>query len=489
MASLIVDLDIVGSTRYGRNSKISLENTYNMFITDDALVSYSGYKEVKELPGVESRGLFKSTKSNIMIHVIDDNIYEVDNGLNYNNVGNLSTNSGPVFIAQNGIGQFCISDLSNLYAYKVGGTLALVTTPPTPSGGFLPGNVDEQDGYFITVNRLTNVWNISHLNDVNNWLEIDASNGLTYSTTLGDGSDTCQACIVANRLLFIMGNNTTQIYRDVGNTLFPYQRDNSLSFEYGCISIESISSNFGYVIWLGRNSNGSPTLLMSSGGPAKQVSPDGIELTLEQLKYPEDASGYLFEQGSHIFYQITFEKDNLSLVYDVEYNRFFTLIDEDFNHHIARKLVRYNNIDYFMAYASKEANTVKLYEFSPKYSTFNGIPIPQLRYTKPFRLPDARRFRISKIIITMEQGNTVELQKVAIAISRDGGKSFGHPFPLLCNDQGYGANKMVFRKLGSANDITVKFWFYTGDNSTSSLIDDGNLNHRFSIISAVMEII
>ncbi len=97
----LLPLNIVGGANFGRYGKISQENTYNMFVADNALVPYLGYKTAQVIPGLESRGLFYSSIFNIMIHVIDSSVYTVDVGLNYSLVGQLSTSSGLVYITSN----------------------------------------------------------------------------------------------------------------------------------------------------------------------------------------------------------------------------------------------------------------------------------------------------------------------------------------------------------------------------------------------------
>ncbi len=42
-------LDIVGSTKFGRYPKISVEQTWNMIISDGFLVPFAGYLKVAEL--------------------------------------------------------------------------------------------------------------------------------------------------------------------------------------------------------------------------------------------------------------------------------------------------------------------------------------------------------------------------------------------------------------------------------------------------------
>jgi len=52
-------LQIVGSTVFGRYPEISVEQTLNMLIADDALIPFAGYKYQKTL-GTSGRGIYSS---------------------------------------------------------------------------------------------------------------------------------------------------------------------------------------------------------------------------------------------------------------------------------------------------------------------------------------------------------------------------------------------------------------------------------------------
>jgi len=54
-----VPLKIVGGNHFGRYPKISVEQTFNMIISDGALVEYAGYKNIKNLnPNQTGRSIY-----------------------------------------------------------------------------------------------------------------------------------------------------------------------------------------------------------------------------------------------------------------------------------------------------------------------------------------------------------------------------------------------------------------------------------------------
>ena len=108
-----VPIQIVGSSTFARYHKIGSGLTYNMFISDDWLVNFAGYKRVQQLVNNnvgEGRGLFHSTRGNILIVVIGSSVFQLDTALNVTPIGSLNTSTGEVFMDENLNNQVCIVD-------------------------------------------------------------------------------------------------------------------------------------------------------------------------------------------------------------------------------------------------------------------------------------------------------------------------------------------------------------------------------------------
>ena len=104
-------LNIVGSSIFGRYPKISIEKTYNLFISDNWMVPYSGYQTAIPNIGNSGRAIYASTKLGRMVGVIDENVYLINIFFDQNNdmtfdsqkifIGKLQTSTGVVYIAEN----------------------------------------------------------------------------------------------------------------------------------------------------------------------------------------------------------------------------------------------------------------------------------------------------------------------------------------------------------------------------------------------------
>ena len=112
-------LKIVGGNRFGRYSKISIEETFNFIVSDNFLVPYAGYKSVVAIaPNAEGRGLISSTKATIMLAGIGSEVIRIDSALTPTFIGTLETSIGDVFMAENNGNQICITDGVTVYIYN-----------------------------------------------------------------------------------------------------------------------------------------------------------------------------------------------------------------------------------------------------------------------------------------------------------------------------------------------------------------------------------
>lgn len=450
----IVPHDVVGSTNFGRYPKISLEQTYNMIISDDWLVPYAGYNlAIPIVPAGTGRGLYKSSRLNSMIAVIDNDVYVIDTGLNYDKVGEIETFVGDVFLAENTVGQIAICDKSAIWIYNY-----VDSTFLKANLDFIPGYVAFQDSYFVAPESGQPRWRLSASNDGLSWPPAAANVGLFQTT--GDNAVAVFPIPEKGNLLFVMGNVLTEPWVDTAANKFPYQKTTQYNIDYGCVNPATIAFGDKFVIWLAINQKSGPVIMLSEGGPAKQISNEGFNFRFANLVAPQDSVGFLFKQDGHLIYQLTFynPQDNLSLIFDFNTEKFFTVTDGDMNYHIARHVVFFNNTYYFISLVDGN-----IYEFSTKFFTADGDEIPRIRITQSFKLPRNTMFVVPNINYTVEQGQFASLQRADLAISTDGGYSFGSYVSKEFNEQGYRSNKLDFYGLGMMNELIVQHRWYGTD--------------------------
>lgn len=500
-----VPLKIVGGTHFGRYPKISQEQTWNMIVSDDALVPYAGYKNVlTESPSQPGRGIYASSKGNIMVAVWGEQCFVINSNLVASFVGNLITSTGDVFIAENNNSQISITDGHNIYVYNYAAlSFTTLTAPATlPTGLTNPGYISFQNGRMIVANTSTNKWYLSSATDATVYSGASSTVG-----ALNSKPDRVQAAVPTpggGNNLFLFGNNVVEQWQDVGAALFPYQRSSTFNVDYGTINPSTIAALDDYVVWLSANEQSGVALMVIEGNRAVSISTDGIDFKLSNLTNPQNCTGFIYRQDGHVIYQFTFVDDNLSYIYDFNTKLFCNVSDENLNYHIARNVVFFNNKNYFVS-----LNGGNLYELDSDYTDYdygggNVHEIPRIRVTPPLRLPSQRMFIIKSLGFTIENGqpnryitetitvsngtilateNLTEItteggDQIAIqndgtvtnvytkseavidlSVSRDGGESFGNSWRNNMNLTGRRKSRMIWQRCGQANDSTFQFRF------------------------------
>ncbi|MDD5212361.1 MAG: hypothetical protein PHV62_08085 [Sulfuricurvum sp.] len=507
-------LDIVGSTKFGRYPKVSVEQTYNMIISDNFLVPYAGHQQVAHIiQQASGRAIFTSVSFNHMIAVIANSVYIISTNNSFTRVGTIGTYVGDVFIDENNTHQVAICDQQNIYIYNY-----LTGAFTTASIDFIPGYITYQNGRFIAAAIDTATWRLSDVGNGLSWPN-DSFHVGTFQTK-PDTVVATQRFPGRGNLLFVMGKTVTELWQDVGAQLFPYQRNSTVNIDYGCLNPATIAYNDNIIVWLAANEKSGPMIAYSTGGDIQKISTDGIDFKFTQLKNPANSYGFLFRQDGHLLYQLTFPDDNLTYVYDFNTKKFFTLCDENMNAHIAKRVAFFDDKYFFVSFTDGN-----LYQLGTQFTTYDGNEIPRIRVCRNIRLPDTSRFAVNNLTFTIEQGvqqnvflnndlltesgdailtedgeplevsvsleisvtsglyaedGTVLLtedgeeilaeemietaypipQAVHLSVSRDGGESFGNIWSKQLNPRGVFKNRLVYFGLGSANDFIPQFRFW-----------------------------
>ncbi len=515
-----VPLDIVGSTKFGRYPKISVEQTFNMIISDNFLVPFAGHQQVANIADeAVGRGLFTSVRFNHMIAVISNNVYIISTNNSFTRIGTIATYIGDVYIDENDVHQVAICDQQNIYIYNyIDGTFKLAETTTGVPLDFIPGYISYQNGRFVAAAVGTATWRLSNVGDGLQFPN-DSFHVGTFQTKPDEVVAT-QRFPGRGNTLFVMGKTVTEIWQDVGAQLFPYQRNASQNIDYGCINPATIAFNDNIIVWLAANEKSGPMIAYSTGGDIQKISTDGIDFRFTQLTNPSNSFGFLFRQDGHLLYQLTFPDDDLTYVYDFNTQKFFTLTNEYMAAHIAKKIAFFNDQYFFVSFTDGN-----VYEISTTFTTYDGVEIPRIRICKNVRLPDASRFVVNNLTFTIEEGDqqnvyvNLELltedglpiltesgeeilvsqgvtvityeplqaqdetilltesgeeilvasenivpyaipQTVALSISRDGGESYGSLWTQQLNPRGKRKNRLIYWQLGAANDFVPQFRFW-----------------------------
>jgi hypothetical protein len=457
-----IPLNVVGSNKFGRYAKISTESTYNMFISDNALMSYAGYRAVLSVAASgQARQIFTSEKLGDMIVVMGNQIYGINQYLGLYKIGNMASSSGNVYIAENQVTQIALVDGQFVYVWDwMSNAFTKVTVD------FSPGYISYFDGRFIAADVNSATFRISA------FMPSGATSWPSNSQSVGElqsKPDYCKAVVAFNKQILVFGRTLTEIWYDVGYQLFPLQQNNYYYIDYGCINAASIALGTLEVqssdqqvendlvpicAWVGVNKNSGPVIMYTIGSNPRQISTDGINLLLENLQFPDQCYGFMYRQAGHTFYHITWNKDNLTLLYDFNARKFYYATDENLNYHIARNIALLNNKYYFIS-----LNDTNIYQLSPNFEDQNGKQMQCWRTMSPIRNRDGSRFIIQSVNLNLQQGDSSYPQRVDLSLSVDSGNSWGTIIGNELNPIGTRPNRLQYWNLGAANDATIRLHF------------------------------
>ncbi len=520
-----VPIQLVGSSTYGRYNKIASGLTFNMFISEDWLVNFAGYKKLIKLNEYTKsvRGLFKSSRGNFLLAVSGSQVYKINTALAVAGlVGNLETSSGEIFMDENLNNQICIVDGIHAYIYNYKTSSSVVKQTGGPFGTTLiPNHVSFHNTFFNIGNAITN-------GDGARWFTFGYATATTISEISNQTISTKPDCSLAveripgqSNNVIVFGRTVCEVWTAIGG-LQNYRRNSSVSIDYGCVSVSTIAVSDQYVAWLAANEDNQPVIMIFSGEGAQRISSDGIDYLLSGIKRPSDSTAFFYRQDGHLFYQLSFfgPGDHLTLIYDINTQKFFNLTDYDSDFHPARDVVYFNNM---MIFASLKNGY--LYETSTNLTTYNenlspkksewiakdNNEIPRIRVCESLRRPDSGRFITNSVVITMAQGddpnvtgislesgyeeymltedtsedmlsedgqmmiteesllnpgsvgnplNLVYRPRVDMSVSKDSGVTWGSYVGRGLNPIGKRKNIITWNNLGASNDLTLKFRFW-----------------------------
>lgn len=501
-------VNIVGGSTFGRYKKISDEKTINMYISDNWLVSFAGWKKVVNFPGEsQGRALFHSVRGNLMIAVIGNSVFRIDSDLTYKFLGGLSGTSSKVYIDENLNNQICIVDGVEAYIYNWSTDSALTAQNISSTYSYTPQYVSYHNTFFLISGDRTDT-------NPQNWYVFQRSTDTTITQVSSEAGglfplETKPDFVVGvHRLpgrsnnILVLGSSVCEVWNQVGGTQ-NYRRNSSFNIDSGCASRETIAASENFICWLGQNEENTRTIMMTDGADVKNLSTDGIDNLLSSVENVSDSTGFFFRQDGHLFYQLTFynETDPFTLVYDFNTSQFSYLTDASLSNHPARQSAFFNDKLYFISIADGD-----LYETSTDIvqqidtiGATEGELIPRIRICKTIRSANSEPFRINEFSFIMEQGvndfynmpltvfgqvvdendNPVvseggalvlsedgyivqpgDAPKVEMAISKNGCATFSNSISRDLNHQGKFRNRISWHRLGQANEITVMLRFY-----------------------------
>jgi hypothetical protein len=476
-------VEIVGGCDFGRYQKISKAELWNMYISDGWLLSFSGWKKVLTVTAIamsSGRGAFVSTRNNIIIAVINNSVYTVDDGFTVRFIGRIKTSVGPVSIDENLADQIAIVDGLHCYIYNT--EIKSLTLQVFDKDKFIPNYVVYHNAAFLFGNGVKN-------NNGSKWFQYRNNSATTIALveefSLQTKPDYALAVVRlpgSSDNVMVFGSTVAEIWTNVGGAT-DYQRNSSLNIDYGCLSVSTIATDDKYVMWLAANTHSDPVIMIFTGNQATTVSTAGISTILGRIKYPSQSSASFFKKDGHLFYILTFYNpvDNLTFCYDIDSKQFSFLTDSNMDYFPATNILYFNGNTYFFSLKNGSMYNIdtSLTTYDENIGSDDNLEdaiIPRIRVTPPIRYATSNRFRSRNLNIIIDQGNDEKFQglslknvqgipykpRVDMSFSIDGNYTFNKPQSQVMRF--LGVRKNIFNypgPFGLCNEISFKLRFIT----------------------------
>jgi hypothetical protein len=390
-------------------------------------------------------------------------------------VGELKTYSGQVCIRDNGVaGTAVIVDGPNGYFYAYANASDI-----GPPGTFL----QITDPAFLGADRVAFIdgWWIFNRPGTQTFY----TNAPQYSTkfqgsyfALKDAfTDRLMGVIENKEQLWLPGETTTEIWYDAGGQYFPFQRLIGTELQVGCMATQSIarlsSGGQDSLIWLGRAERGENVVVRTQGLNYEVVTTPAVSDAIASYPYTADAIGYVYQEDTHEFYQLTFPTADRTWVYDASMPLELAWHERLSYDPYAAQFHRHRS-NCYMNFAGMrivgDYQNGALYQLTRAVQNEAGWPLYRRRRS-PYlwNKEDRERAHMQSLQVEFSQGQGSQTglganPQAYLTVARDNGMSLAsayepspsNTFPAPLASVGNTKQRTIWRKLGWANWATMQ---------------------------------
>jgi hypothetical protein len=224
--------------------------------------------------------------------------------------GPVATDTAPVSMASNGTAGHQILVISGGFGY-IFDLVAL--TLSAALGGDFPATARMcafMDGYFLVLVFGTRRFQISALEDGTSWDALDVAER-------SEGSDDIVTLIRNHREIWLMGTQTSEVWYDTGDPLFPFAPVGGVFVEAGSAAAWGAVRADNTLIWLDRDERGAGIVRRADGYTPARISTYAVERALAAAPELDRAQAFAEQTEGHLFYWLYIPGLETTWVYDV----------------------------------------------------------------------------------------------------------------------------------------------------------------------------
>ena len=265
---------------------------------------------------------------------------------------------------------------------------------PSTDGAFQGADiVDIVDNYFVYNDPNTQSWAASNILS-------PITPALSYGNKDG-APDNLVSIIVDHREVYLMGEESSEVWVDAGTFPFPFQRIPGTSTQHGIVAKFSVSRLGNSFAYLSRNIRGQSQVMLMEGYIPKRISNHAVENTLVN-QYVEDAVSFTYQLEGHEVYVISFPTIDLTWAFDITTSMWHKWLWCDNNNQYHRCRANCSAVFQNMVLVGDWQNG-QIYELDPNNYTDNGQNVRRLRRA-PHLVTDLQRQYFEELQIQFQPG-------------------------------------------------------------------------------------
>jgi hypothetical protein len=344
-----------------------------------------------------------------------------------------------------GIGNYVVNNTQTVSSTTIYGLN--FTVLPSTDGAFEGGGVvDIVDNYFVYSRPDSQQWAASQLLS-------PITYGLSFASKF-TGPDNLVSLICDHGQVYLLGEQTSEVWSDVGTFPFAFQRIPGSASQHGIaakFSVARLGNSFAY---LSRNNRGLSEIVMMNGYFPQRISTHAVENTLVN-QYVADAVAYTYQLEGHEVYVISFPSLDITWAYDVTTAMWHKWLWVDSNNVYHRHRSNCSAVFGDKVYVGDWQNG-NLYQVDPDVYTDFGGEIRRLRRC-PHLVTDLQRQYFEELQIQFQPGVGLNdgqgfNPQAMLRWSSDGGSTWSNEHWTGIGKMGKYNNRAIWRRLGWSRD-------------------------------------
>lgn len=261
--------------------------------------------------------------------------------------------------------------------------------------------------------------------------------------------------------LFVLKQQSTEIWADAGLSPFAFQPLAGVHLEVGCFAPFSVATAGETMIFLSQNKEGQGMVVQISGYTVNTISTEQLLSQFITYSNLADAIGYSYQQGGHVFYVLTFPEADKTWVYDLVasglakaplWHRRAEFLNGEWHRHWGNAFARWSSPLSPGLGALGDYRNGNVYAFNLDTLTDNGSKRRWLRTWRAMDKPKETTTRFGQLRIDMETGvrePAFSNPYVILRWSDDGGHVWSNERYASAGPPGKTATNVRFTRIGS----------------------------------------